>query len=559
MTVVTSTTTTRPSIATSSHSELEDLLNSLRCNRLIELRLGWQDAVNAIPNGRVLHSLSKALKINTSLRRISIGWHWFRTKPDLLLQILVTFAESIRPQQLQRIHLVLNRSIPASVLNKLLSSQTALSLIHLQAVTVRNKPSPRNSIQNKGSNNSDRMTERTVLDGGYSYCNSDEEVAKLTPSPRRSKWTKQGAVPQGLFSKRKVGDVAAAAPSSVVPIVWKSLLEHHHHKVLSDLRLIDCDLEDGDVLELAEHMLQTSYISVRGNRRLTGRAGAALVHVAQASLDLSLCDFTHYDCVIIAKAVEQRRKRMDDDHTPTLQEFCFAGNYRMELSGFDALLETCPYVFTSIDFSFCDLTEVITVHILQTLAAMGRREENWRIQDHNNQDIRNCSDYICLQDLTMKGCRIGSEDASHALVTLLGQNRPALRSLTLNDDRNERKYLSLVQMEQIAAVMPENYHVQQLCFDYHKNRNEQRKWNEIDGWLKLNRAGRRLLLWGSSSSDRNHLSPKRGTTDSAVMAAALVSEQDKWMDLLNSVKAENNMDLIYWVIRNSVERIKTHL
>jgi len=500
--------------SSSSMSHWDEVISSLKRNELIELRLGWHEGSNLITSSARLPSLAKALKANTSLRKVSIGWHWMKHQRDLLYQMLFTLAESIRPHQLQSIHLVLNNWIPALVLSKFLLSQTSLSSLDLRAVTV--KPAQKRIPGD---------TVRTVESD--SLRSTDSSGSQSKTRPRRPKRSKQ----QAIRRFRKVADIHGSAESveTVVPVLLDSFFENHQYQALSVLRLEDCDLNDRSVLELVEHILPTSNLSVRGNRRLTNKAACALVEVAKAGLDMSLCDFSTDDCVAIARAVGARSE--------PLLEFSLCGNYRMESEGLMALLETCPFIVAKLDFSYCDLSEIMTIQIFQTLSKMGR--------DYRND--------IFLRHLTLHGCRIGSTDATNALVELLKQNSPPLRSLVVNDDKNERKYLSLNQMQQIVEVMPHNFEMEDLVFDYHRNINQQQTWREIDKWLRLNRAGRRLLL---PTAKKNNGSDETGS-NRKVVETALKKDQDEWVALLNAVKAEDNLDSIYWVVRNSTERLET--
>jgi len=516
-------------ISSSSLSHWDEVLASLKRNELIELRLGWCDASTVISSSRVLLSLAKALKANTSLRRIMIGWHWLRHQRDLFCQLLVTLADSIRPHQLQSIQMILNGWVPTTVLARFLKSQTSLSILDLQALTVRHVNWKRMEKSIKDGAASTIRTQESDSMRSTGSAKSTGSIIKSINKTRRSKRNKQSN-PSGHFSS-KIADYDGPSESTVVPVVLDPFMANLQHHALSELRLVDCNLEDKDVFLLAEHIVPTSFLSVRGNRRLTGRGAAALVEVAQDTLDLSLCDFGPYDFVTIAKAIGNR----GDD---ILEEVRFSGNYRMEVDGLNAVLETVPFFAKSLELSYCDMSEVMTITILQTLVEMGRKRHELERE-------------ICLRELSMKGCRIGSVEANHALVELLRQNSPPLRSLILHDDKNEKKYVSLGQMQEIAEGMPQNYEMEDLQFDYHKNVDLQRTWREIENWLRLNRAGRRLIrpYVGKSPHATEEIGRK-------VVAAAVQKDMEEWISLLNAVKEEDNLDLIYWVARNSVDRLK---
>ena len=524
----------------------EDVLYQLKHNDLIELRLGWHDS-QYIPCIRSLSALSKALRNNTSLRRVNIGYKWHRRR-DLLLQLLVTLADSIRPHQLQSIQLVLtNDIVPASVLSRLLQSQTSLSSLILQTLTMQNlvwkgmeKALDSSSLSSAGTNTS--MSETT----------SSSRFATSTSRHTTESNRRQVRGTAKRLSKDGQHSLTTTPNNAIlVPLVLDSFIANYQYQVMTELRLVDCDLDDKGAILLAEGIIATSILSVRGNRLLSGQGAASLISSDKSmSLDLSLCDFDAVDFATIAEALRTR-------NTP-LQELLLRGNYRMELCGLQDLFQVCPCVVQSLDLSYCDISENMTIYIFKAL--MDHVQKSRRATSHDaalpfdSSSSFSCaaSNHIVLQELSIHGCRIGGIAATDALVALLHQNSSPLRALGLEDDKNDRKYISKRQMHSIAEAMRNNYEMESLTFDFFKNRDEQRIWKEIEFWQSLNRGGRRVL--------RPALFDSTGAPDSSKgsVAKALREDMDCWIKLVDTATTQTGLEPLYWVIRNSAGRFGGH-
>ena len=536
----------------------EEIIYQLKHNKLVELRLGWHDSAH-VPGIRSLSSsLAKALRENTSLRRVSIGWNW-QKRQDVLVYLLVTLAESIRPHQLQSIHLVLtNDCIPANVLAKFLQSQVSLSSLNLQTMSVHN---------NSGSFHHNKRSDMTASarSSGSTTLFSATESSSLRSSPnsgsskRSSKTNDSNNFSQRVYKDRhSLFKPSVPNQTTVVPVVLSAHGPNsHNYHCLSELRLVDCDLKDDDIVHLANEIIPTTFLSVRGNRFMTGEGAAALIRAEKASsLDLSLCNFDPHDFQIMATALQELS-------TP-LQQLLLRGNYRMGLEGLEHVFRVCPFVVQSLDLSYCDLSEDMTIYIFQTLVEIGQKTllTNRSITTNSSSSGWR-SEGTELQHLEVHGCRIRGTNATDLLVALLRQNVPPLRSLGVDDDKNDRKYLSASQMRDIANAMPENYEMEHLSFDFFKNREEQRLWKEIEFWQVLNRAGRRLLrpaipqtpLECSRSSTSSRRSPSGRDHDGA-MAKALRDDLNSWIRLLDAAKAEAGLDSLFWVVLNSAERFR---
>lgn len=490
-----------------------ELLYQLRKNKLVELRLGWHDSVQ-IPSVRSLSlTLAKALQNNTSLRRISLGWCDWSRRPDLLRQLLLTFAESIQPDQLESIQLVLTHNcIPARLLMQLLRKQTSLSSLRLQTVRVS-------------------TTTPTT-------CNDISSPSRVT---------------------------------TVVPVLLHSLIPHYRYKMITELSLMDCDLDDEAVMKLAQVVIPATSLSIRGNRRVSGYGAAALIRAQKSScLDLSICDFGSDDCIVIAQALQDLimtsitppSSTATPQTTLCLQQLLFRGNYRMELAGLHALMAVAPYVVLTLDMSYCDLSEDMTIHIFNTLAEMG----TGNTKKDKNEPIKTMD--VKLRHLSLHGCHIGGTRATDALVALLGRPATAtttkLRSLALGDDKNKPKYVSSEQMLPISEAMSNNYEMERLTFDFFKSRDEQRVWRDIEFWQVLNRAGRRLLCpanaaaSSSPSSSSVIMGSNNSTSRDGRIAKAQRDDVNAWIRLLDAAKMEPGLESVFWVVRNSVERFSTN-
>ncbi|KAL7578269.1 hypothetical protein ACA910_012686 [Epithemia clementina (nom. ined.)] len=664
----TTTTTTTTSTATPNNNNnnntnvWEVIVSQLKHNELVELRLGYRDSAWVPGSRAATHTLAKALKHNTSLRRVSIGWYWHKRPPHVLWQLLAVLADSIRPHQLQSLQLVLtNHMIPAQVLSNLLQSQTSLSSLNLQTITVDAASSSNNSINsnsNSSSLDSNTTNETTITNssrstgstttttttfgshshhGRRSHHSHKHGDSMMTTTKKR---IKKDRSPQPLHphfyppqphhhpkqhpkqQKQLQGfkTMATGYDSTVVPILLDSFVPNHRYQVLSELHLIDCDLDDDCLYQLADEIMPTTILSIRGNRLVTGNGAAALIRAEKAStLDLSLCDFQALDFVEIGRALRDLAQTRRCGHgccrrhkgPVVLEHLLVRGNYRMEMAGLQHLILVAPWVVQSLDLSYCDLTEDMTICIFQTLKThhYGNRsgrcgggdhvlssEEEDHEEEDGDKDCHNDDNKheegldqqqqqqhppMLLRHLYMHGCRIRGTSATNALVALLRPSSSAsssqppccwLRSLALDDDKNERKYLSATQIREIAKAMRYNYEMEALTIDFFKgSRDEQHWWNEIEFWQVLNRAGRRLLLRPSStstttmtlslsSSSSSTTVPRMGPPpsnhkyDPSSVAKALREDMDGWIQLLDIAQSEPGLESIYWVVRNSADR-----
>ena len=557
----------------------EDILHQLKHNQLVELRLGWQDSAYC-PGLRALStSLRKALRQNTSLRRICIGWNHWQKRHDVLLHLLTVLAESIRTHQLQSIHLVLtNDCIPASVLTKLLHSQVSLSSLTLQTISVYNDDDHDNKqgkdyhhVEQRDSRNGIRSTTDWTSGGDLTTntasslsslvdtCNNHNTVYNL---PRRVTKDRHGLFKLLMPNSTTVVPVVVNAllqPHS--PVSYSSSQAHHHPYVLSELRLVDCDLKDHDIQHLAKSLLPTSVISIRGNRCVTGQGVATLIQAQRVvSLDCSLCNLHAGDFQLVAQALlsssghSPRKTATSSSNGLQLQELILRGNYRMELTGLQALLEVAPYVIESLDLSYCDWSEDMTLYLFQTLRDMGHQALVHKAAAplSPSNKYHPTTTTMALRHLQVQGCRMRATRATEYLVQILQQNQPPLQSLAVHDDRNDRKYLSPTQLQAIAHAMQTNYELQDLHVDYFKNRTEQQLWKEIQFWQVLNRAGRRILVSSTSSS-----SSSSNPTITTSLEKQYREDWQAWIHLLQVAHSQPGLDSLYWVVQHSAERFRT--
>jgi hypothetical protein len=114
-----------------SSGGFEGILHSLRKQTIRELRIGWHDS-DHLRGPRCTSALTKAIRNNTSLTHVTIGWRCVH--PSCVLRLLKALTKS--RARLVSLDLSLDDTIPAGILANLLSSQHHLVEIHIRAVRI---------------------------------------------------------------------------------------------------------------------------------------------------------------------------------------------------------------------------------------------------------------------------------------------------------------------------------------------------------------------------------------------------------------------------------------
>jgi hypothetical protein len=315
-------------------------------------------------------------------------------------------------------------------------------------------------------------------------------------------------------------------------VVSRVIVRHlHKHENLKTLKLIDCDLDDHQVNLLADFLHMRGGIanlSLRNNRTLRER-GLSIICQAPIiqSLDLSLCDLDGKAACAIARSIATRPW--------VLGELLLCGNYQIDTRGMLALTsQACCDKLLALDISYCDYSDSKAV---ETLASLKKLDSSTK-----------------LRQITMQGTRVASGDATRALCQLL-QTENSLRVVRINDrTRTDPTILSVQQLRGVVAGIKDNYELEQLELDSHQgqrnnsrlaastfsNTEEMAVWQELEFYLRLNRAGRRILrVKGTSARNNNPWRSRETDVD--------------WFDVVARC-ASDDMDVLYWIVRESADR-----
>jgi hypothetical protein len=471
---------------------LEDLYTRLKRNELTEMKLGWL-ASDFMNTRRCVTLLERGLKgNNSSLVSVSIGWR--HRDREIFLKVLKMIGRRCG-SALTSLQLVLDDWLPEAVLSNVLLQLTNLQTLDIRAVKVLRIQQHQN-----------------VMAGGHSHhhnvvcCDSYWR----DPSP------------------------AGCDHSVVSRIIVRHLHQHEH---LKTLKLIDCDMDDRQCVLLADFLHVRGGIanlSLRSNRTLREH-GLSIICQAPVidSLDLSLCDMTGQAGYAIAASIAKRPW--------VLGELLLCGNYRIDARGMLALTsQACCDKLLALDISYCDYSDSKAVATLVSLQHLDRSTK--------------------LRKITMQGTRVASGDATRALCQLL-ETENSLRVVNINDrSRTNPKIMSVQQLRRVVAGVRDNYELEHLELDSQQqlrnashNHNapssafstpeEMVVWQELDFYLRLNRAGRRILRVKGAISARTN-NPWRSRE----------KDQDvDWFDVVARC-ADDDMDVLYWMVRESADR-----
>ena len=296
----------------SDPNSLDELCYRLRQNELRILKLGYHES-NFLTHKRCGKKLEEALRYNTSVTTVSIGWR--HSSREALLLVVRAVSRYTRLQHLQ---LILDDYLPENLVRSLLQNQSeSLITIDIQSLHVR----------------------RRFMTG--CLCCDQPEKPKATAS-----WHDSLTACDHCVVSRAIVDLHTYLPR------------------LNQLFLQDVGLNDKHAVMLADYLHirgGVHVLSVRNNRQL-GAHGAAVLCQAPIfeRLDLSLCDMNPMTAEAIAPALAGRHS--------VLPELILSGNYRMGPRAIEAL--TGPIVrniVQKLDLSYCDLTDSRSVSVLRSL------------------------------------------------------------------------------------------------------------------------------------------------------------------------------------------------
>jgi hypothetical protein len=327
-------------------------------------------------------------------------------------------------------------------------------------------------------------------------------------------------------------------------VVSRVIVHLHRHERLRTLELVDCGVTDGQANLLADFLhvkagVRLSRLSLRLNKTL-GWEG--LRDLCQApvmdQLDLSLCDLHAVEAQSIAASIAKRPW--------PLRELTLSGNSHIETSGWIALTSReCCNMLTNIDLSYCVVSCAEMVSILDSLR-------------------QNLSPTAALREINMQGCARWHQDdegdsgLSESLCRLLRQGN-SLRVVRLNDPRPGRRRedsrnWSNKELSRVLEALRHNYEIELLLYDSWRT-----KWvgdessraanirNDMDFVLRLNQAGRRILL------DRPGQPQVKLDQASRLKKVEKDCWDGQWLQVLENA-GKDDLSVLYWVVRESAHR-----
>jgi hypothetical protein len=298
---------------------------------------------------------------------------------------------------------------------------------------------------------------------------------------------------------------------------------HHllHLERLKVLNLTECDLTDADAIALADYIYirgGLSILSLRNNRRMT-RAGLRILAQApiMQRLDLSLCDLMPEDAQALALGIASRPW--------PIHQLWLAGNYRMGSMGLLAMASNpqCLEKVVELDLSYCDSKAYQAVLVLNALSS-------------------NLEPNSTLRKILIQGSCVGNDAVAEALANLLSKNT-SLRSIRL-DDHQAPKPMNAAQLRTILQGVQHNYELEELRLDRPDSNFsdiEPSVWNEINFLLRLNAAGRRLLVTKDKPREYSGFS---------------MPPPDDWFQVLAKAgDYDNELTVLYWMVRHGADRL----
>jgi hypothetical protein len=485
------------SSSSESLSSLDDLCASLKKQLLIDLRLGWHDSLDIdFSKRRQVQRLVRALKLSSSVLHVRIG---SKIRDRKVVSDILQALNDSGCRSIQTIELVLHPAVqwlPEEGLKSFFVKQTYLERIGLhgvQAVVVVRSPAG---------------------------------PARVPPPPMPS----SSSLLRKYWSDRSV--------------ISRVIVHLHRHERLKTLELVDCNVTDLQANQLADFLhvragVRLARLSLRLNRNLTSEGLRVLCQApVMEQMDLSLCDLNTLEAKAIAASIAKRPW--------PLRALILSGNRQIETSGWIALTSRdCCSKLTTINLSYCVVSCAQVVSILDSLE-------------------RNLSPTAALQEINMQGCPhlhedVGETGVSDSLCRLL-RHSSSLRVVRLNDPRSSRHHMcscfwSTNELSRLLEALKHNYEIEQLLYDSWRGKPVGLKSsaaassirNDMDFVLRLNQAGRRILLdrQGQQQGNRDRRPVLRKTKHSCL--------DDEWLEVLEKA-GKDDLSILYWLVRESAHR-----
>lgn len=535
--------TPRPPPAT-----LDDVCSALRKQQLVELRLGWHEGPDLAKYGggckwlrshRHVQQLVRALQVNKSLKHLSLGWRIRRR--SWIADILDSFRVS--SAMLETFQLVLHHNVqwlPEESFKTFLVNQTHLVSIDLQCVRAV-LPTPATcacgqhyaSLQAAPTHRS-----RSTRPEQHSHYPS-------RPSPSPGSAPAPPPLPRPQRCPRDHG------------VISRVIVHLFRHERLKALQLADCSVTDRQANQLADFLHirgGLARLSLRKNSRTL--SGIGIRDLCQAPvmerLDLSLCDLGTLDICAAAASIAKRpwplrelalsgNYRVGVSGWASLaSRACCDRLVSLDVSYCDIgpakavrLLETlernlsATTALQQLNLQGCQLSwhhqhrrpgarhleiedEAATPPANGNVVPVGPRNRSAEDEDDTEEE-ENGGNGIA------GGCRPRGIGMSQALSRLLRQNN-SLRVVRLNDpSRPERASpMSVSDLARVLDALQHNYELEVLQVDNGRDRGSGRGhadrsasssstsslstspcsplWVQLDFVMRLNRAGRRVLL-----------------------------------------------------------------
>jgi hypothetical protein len=510
-----------------------DLVHSLKRNQLPTLSLGWTDS-DFLQSERSLAVLSRAWQANASVTVVTLGWkigqasHYMTPDGEgnsipvhgrnrrLLCQTLHRLLVADSPHALRSVRLVLDEWVPAHVLQAMLARH-ACSLECLEFHGVSCRTVSRQSVSADSTRSQETAATTSLRSDTTAAGRRRRAPRKQRPTKRRGGVALSSLLPHSHDHSKGPSSQQETPAVRTEAIGMVSVILPHIQSLdspLISLKLIDCALVDEDVVRLMQALPKArpmQLLSVRSNRRLTGKGAAVLLAAAPAdcTVDLSLCDFDASDGRAMRDALAQR------DDAAALTKLSLCGNYQLDAWGLEALV-AAPVLrqVRALDLSYCELNEMRTTRVLEGLLV--------------GQQLQQSS--VC-REVVLQGCTVTSVKGCSALCALLASPDSLLRRIVLNDPVETGKYWSTTSLQSMAEAVAKNYDVEDLVLDYLPTQPNAVVWKMlVQPWLNLNRLGRRVVRPGQPISHH------------------------EWVDVVHRASTKD-MDTLFWFVRHSAERV----
>ena len=470
-------------------TSLDDLVQRLKRNEISELNLGFghSDFLHGKRYGIILE---KALKQNTSVTSVAIGWR--HSNRESLIVLLRAIASNT---SLLHIKLILDDWVPAFVLNDMLRQQQKLVTLELQSVTVLRHDasgqcccSPKSAFHQKAI--------------------QQEKTGNQWPTTARHSWEVNKFCHFVMSGQRHRCDHS---------VITHCILQQNFNQLprLKVLSLVDCDLTDDRVVGLADFLHLRgglAELSLRGNRKLTGR-GLKIICQAPVMkrLDLSLCDLESRAGKAIAEGIAARPW--------PVEELILSGNHRLDNASLLALTSSsCCQKVVSLDLSHCACKHHRSILILNALSLL--------------------SETTTLRRLNMHGTFVGNDVFAHALHDLLSSAAP-LRSIHLNDS-GDPEPMNAQQLGIVLEGIQNSYEIEHLAIAKSQSPKAIQIWRKIEFALRLNVAGRRILRC-----------PRQKPID---YQGFPVAPADDWFQVLEKAGGKGaDLNVLFWIVREGAD------